>query len=1576
MLTYRLTLLGFVAIALLSGQSCNSGISGSTAVDIPEDGAASGDVSGYDFAGGDGGIVDFFGHDVGDVALDLPLDNAGDMVEEVSLFCPEEGAFGCPCEDNGDCTEGLCVESADGLICTTTCQDECPVEGFVCVLLGDAGPDPIFACVPQFTLLCQPCTVNADCAGLAAFTDRCLDFGDEGSFCGGECAEDDDCPTGYTCQEAATVDGDAELQCVLEEGICECNAMGVFHGMSTPCSNENEFGTCEGLRTCVDEGLAPCDAAIPEAELCDGLDNNCDGLLPTDELDSDGDGELDCADIDADGDNVLDEGDNCPDIANPLQEDSDGDGKGDACDPDIDGDSFINDGDCDPLDATIYPGAPEVCDGVDNDCDDAIDEDIPAAACEVSNVSGTCVGETSCVDAVVLCDAATPGPEVCDGVDNDCNGAVDEGYPDLDADGVADCVDPDDDGDGADDDTDNCPGLFNPGQGDLDQDGFGDPCDSDADSDGSPATEDCDDLDPAVFPGHPEDCDGKDNDCDGAVDVGACDDSLGCTQDVCHPVDGCSHVPIDAACDDGNPCTGDTCDPVQGCTTSLLSGGPCDDGNACTINDSCTDGVCGGDALQGCCAVNSDCNDDNPCTHDTCDIDAGVCANDAAPLDGQPCPFDLDGCTQDTCLGGTCVPGPLATCEGPESACVEEACVSTGTLDYTCAPTSKPDGTPCDDDLFCTVDDTCDGEGQCDGGTPRDCTAEVGACNLGTCDESLDVCQASPQPDDTLCDDGDVCTMGDRCLGGICAGWVDVCDDVIVNRLDQAGGGTARSQDLGYGRFVTLWRGFAEDGWHRPLRMRIMDQDGSKEAVELSFEAQLSISNCGAYNQTIYPGHITGYAVTRRPDGSFVVVWEEQQWRQCSTGNCGGCQQTYHRHVHRQLNATIFNYLGEKVHEVTGVGHTSIYTTKSGSWPDWGSFSEGLDAVAFDDGSFSAVWTDQSWHPEMIRFSSEGVLGDTIPLGDTWAHDLSAGRFPGEDRFLVTYASGDSWGDGDGTYDVHGQVFDDLGQAKSEQFQVNSSTPGHERRPTSVMFPNGRFFVAWEDDDHDGAGWGIAGQMFHQDLTTIGSELVVNSNIPGNQRVPGAAPLSNGNLLVTWQDDAQDGAAWGVFAQEFGATGAKVGEERLINKTSAGDQTGSSPVAMSDGTYAVTWSHDTGSARQIRSRRFQNNGQDFPGAVERFGNVIVSGSQDRPAIAGFADGTMVLAWESENQDIEGRGIIARIFNGDGDPLSGEIDVNSYGLGDQSQAAIAASEVGRFVVVWDSDGQDGSLDGIIGRQFLQDGSPLGDEFQINQTTEDIQKSPSVTMSEDGSFAVAWQGFSGAGGYDVYVRVFDPQGQPVCGEQVVNGSPAGIQNAPVVRSFRDGSDRFVVLWESKITDGNDYEIQGRIIGADCALSDDEIAVNTTHPNDQFDVDAATFEDGTFRVVWTSDGQDGAGYGVVSRAFDEDGAPLGGEAVVNGVTAGPQQAPVIAADPGGAFTIVWENGDNLDGSAWGLWAQRYHVGGANSGNPIQVNRTTQDDQIRCASIPVPSGGFTYVWESQDQDGDGGGVFFRILD
>jgi hypothetical protein len=259
---------------------------------------------------------------------------------------------------------------------------------------------------------------------------------------------------------------------------------------------------CNDLDASVNPGMG---------ELCDGLDNDCDGT--TDEgYDEDGDGSNTCGpDRDCDDSNpaVLP---GAMELCDGLDNDCDGatdeDGGSDS-----DGDGFCSGQDCDDGNSAVFPGASETCNGVDDDCDGSTDE----------GFDGDSDGYVPC-GATPDCDdsdsSVFPGAsELCNHADDDCDGAVDENF-DADLDGVSTCASPAD--------CDDSDATVWPGAPEL-CDSQDNDCDTqidegasvDSDGDGYAACNgDCDDTDPSVKPGALEYANGVDDDCDGVVDDG------------------------------------------------------------------------------------------------------------------------------------------------------------------------------------------------------------------------------------------------------------------------------------------------------------------------------------------------------------------------------------------------------------------------------------------------------------------------------------------------------------------------------------------------------------------------------------------------------------------------------------------------------------------------------------------------------------------------------------------------------------------------------------------------------------------------------------------------------------------------------------------------------------------------------------------------------------------------------------------------------------------------------------------------------------------------------------------------
>ena len=168
------------------------------------------------------------------------------------------------------------------------------------------------------------------------------------------------------------------------------------------------------------------------------------------------------------------------------------------------------------------------------------------------------------------------------------------------------------------------------------------------------------------------------------------------------------------------------------------------------------------------CETNEDCDDDNPCTDEVCMVAAGVCVYDSMWTDGFACEADENPCTtDDTCVAGECLVGEPVDCSALDSDCGVGVCVPAGPEATECVSAPANEGFPCDDSSVCTVEDACSG-GLCVGAAVA-CQEDDDPCTEASCD-AVTGCAQAPALEGTPCDDGDPCTEGDLCQSATCAG--------------------------------------------------------------------------------------------------------------------------------------------------------------------------------------------------------------------------------------------------------------------------------------------------------------------------------------------------------------------------------------------------------------------------------------------------------------------------------------------------------------------------------------------------------------------------------------------------------------------------------------------------------------------------------------------------------------------------------------------------------------------------------------------------------------------------------------
>jgi hypothetical protein len=401
------------------------------------------------------------------------------------------------------------------------------------------------------------------------------------------------------------------------------------------------------------------------------------------------------------------------------------------------------------------------------------------------------------------------------------------------------------------------------------------------------------------------------------------------------------------------------------------------------------------------------------------------------------------------------------------------------------------------------------------------------------------------------------------------------------------------------------------------------------------------------------------------------------------------------------------------------------------------------------------------------------------------------------------------------------------------EFRVNTYTADHQHGRSVAMDPNGNFVITWQSQQ---AGPFNHGEIFAMRYDSSGNELAPPAGEQGNgignefqvntyephQDYPDVAMDASGNFVITWHS-WQDGSGFGIYAQRYDSNGNKVGGEFQVN------------------TYTID-------------------------------------NQDNPSIDMDLTGNFIIAWISVEQDGDGLGVFAQLYDSSGTRVGGEFQVNTYTTGHQERPSVAMDSNGNFIITWhdypryipsvETIGQDGDSYGIFAQLYDSNGTPLGGEFQVNTYTTGAQQIPDVAMDLNGNFVIIWAGEGSSDPDGIYAQRYDNTGNPIGSQFMVNTDTTGNQRTDWGRHVAmDASGNFVITWAQAY------------------------------------------------------GLDGDGAGVYAQMFDSSGNKVGGEFKVNTHTTNHQSGSSVAMNANGNFVITW-NSNLQDGSGSGVYAQRYYA------------------------------------------------------
>jgi hypothetical protein len=370
------------------------------------------------------------------------------------------------------------------------------------------------------------------------------------------------------------------------------------------------------------------------------------------------------------------------------------------------------------------------------------------------------------------------------------------------------------------------------------------------------------------------------------------------------------------------------------------------------------------------------------------------------------------------------------------------------------------------------------------------------------------------------------------------------------------------------------------------------------------------------------------------------------------------------------------------------------------------------------------------------------------------------------------------------------------------EFLVNTRTNLGQSQPTVARLSGGRFLVTWIDAIDTTQPTPILGftaadiraQLFDASGTALGSEFLVNTTTASAQVRPRVTELTDGQLLIAWQDELGQGnggptaPSSGLKAQEYDSTGAAVGGETILVPNTE-QVFGADITPLAGGGFIAVWQQAT--TRTIFGQIYDANNAAVGGRLTIDNTDVASGV--RPDVTTLTSGNFVVSW---NSSVAPRSINAQIYTAAGATVGSEFAIPGGGLISQSSSRVVALAGGGFVVTWTST--DTSGPSPVNR--LQYGlySASGTFINSDNIAVDLdvaaQSNHDLAALPNGGFVVTWQGpATGVGDGSntaIMVAAFNASGGAIGSTFLVNTQASGVQAAPTVAVLSNGD--FVIDW----------------------------------------------------------------------------------------------------------------------------------------------------------------------------------------
>ncbi|MBB1248342.1 hypothetical protein [Rhizobium sp. G21] len=413
--------------------------------------------------------------------------------------------------------------------------------------------------------------------------------------------------------------------------------------------------------------------------------------------------------------------------------------------------------------------------------------------------------------------------------------------------------------------------------------------------------------------------------------------------------------------------------------------------------------------------------------------------------------------------------------------------------------------------------------------------------------------------------------------------------------------------------------------------------------------------------------------------------------------------------------------------------------------------------------------------------------------------------------------------------------------------------------------------------------------------------------------------LKAGGYVVTWSSYDSSQSGYTNYFEILNSDGSSAGEPTAIASTSSNSGwTSVETTALDNGGFAVVWTDFT--TGKVKLATYSADG--VSDVVVDVGDATSSQSYySYNEINALPDGNLVVTWSNYGKDGSGYGVYMKILDASGDEVLAETRVNDYTSGQQSNQKVTPLENGSFAVVWTSNGQDGSNEGVYLKVYSADGVEILGETRVNDYTASTQYLPRIVALADGGFSVTWSSYEQDGSsYGVYTKVYDDNGEVVLGETKVNDTTEGHQDWSNVTPLAKGG--FVTTWMSYDSYSN-YEIYGKQFAADGTTVTAEFQVSSGSNGYDIYPSVLALSNGGYAIAWYSL-DNSSNWIPTVQVYDEDGNAIG-DVMPASLTHSATDWGYGNGEDYGVNLIELDNGDIVVawGSSDGIYTQTFEIG-----------------------------------------------------